>query len=89
MDTLLKDIRYALRGFMRQPGFTAVVVITLALGIGVNTAIFSVTDKLLIRSLPVKNPDRLVLLNSVSVSPYFVSNAFSYPVFSEYRDQNE
>jgi len=89
MDTLLKDIRYALRGFMRQPGFTAVVVITLALGIGVNTAIFSVTDKLLIRSLPVKNPDRLVLLNSVSVSPYFVSNAFSYPVFSEYRDQNQ
>ena len=89
MDTLIKDIRYAIRGFMRQPGFTAVVVITLALGIGVNTAIFSVTDKLLIRSLPVKNPDRLVLLNSVSVSPYFVSNAFSYPVFTDYRDQNE
>jgi putative ABC transport system permease protein len=89
MTALFKDVSYAIRGFMRQPGFAAVVVITLALGIGVNTAIFSVTDKLLIRSLPVKNPDRLVLLNSVSVSPYFVSNAFSYPAFTDYRDQNE
>ena len=89
MNTLIKDISYAIRGFLRQPGFTAVVVVTLALGIGVNTAIFSVTDKLLIRSLPVKNPDRLVLLNSVSVSPYFVGNAFSYPAFTDYRDQNE
>jgi predicted permease len=89
METLFKDIRYAVRGLWRQPGFTAVVVVTLALGIGVNTAIFSITDKLLIRSLAVRNPDELVLLNSVSVSPYFVSNAFSYPNYVEYRDQNQ
>jgi predicted permease len=89
MDTVIKDIRYALRGLWRQPGFTSIVIITLALGIGVNTAIFSVTDKLLIRSLPVRRPDQLVLLNSVSVSPYFVSNAFSYPTFIDYRDQNQ
>ena len=89
METLIKDIRYAIRGLLRQPGFGAVVIITLILGIGVNTAIFSVTDKLLIRSLPVRSPDRLVLLNSVSVSPYFVSNAFSYPTFKDYRDQNQ
>jgi predicted permease len=89
METLIKDIRYAIRGLLRQPGFSLVVVITLILGIGVNTAIFSVTDKLLIRSLPVKKPDRLVLLNSVSVSPYFVSNAFSYPTFTDYREQNQ
>ncbi|HJZ81683.1 MAG TPA: ABC transporter permease, partial [Pyrinomonadaceae bacterium] len=88
MNSLTKDIRYAIRGLWRQPGFTAVVVITLALGIGVNTAIFSITDKLLIRSLAVTNPDELVLLNSVSVSPYFVGNAFSYPNFADYRDQN-
>src|SRR5712671_6885188 len=88
METLIKDIRYAMRCFFRQPAFTAVVVITLALGIGVNTAIFSVTDKLLIRSLPVKSPNALVLLNSVSVSPYFISNAFSYPTFTDYREQN-
>jgi len=88
MNSLTKDIRYAIRGLWRQPGFTAAVVITLALGIGVNTAIFSVTDKLLIRSLAVTNPDELVLLTSVSVSPYFVSNAFSYPLFADYRDQN-
>jgi len=89
METLIKDIRYAIRCFFRQPAFTAVVVITLALGIGVNTAIFSVTDKLLIRSLPVRSPNALVLLNSVSVSPYFVSNAFAYPTFTDLRDQNQ
>lgn len=89
MNSLSKDIRYAIRGLWRQPGFTAVVLVTLALGIGVNTAIFSITDKLLIRSLAVTNPDELVLLNSVSVSPYFVGNAFSYPNFTEYRDQNQ
>ena len=88
MNSLTKDIRYAMRGLWRQPGFTAVVIVTLALGIGVNTAIFSITDKLLIRSLAVTNPDELVLINSVSVSPYFVSNAFSYPIFTDYRDQN-
>ena len=88
LNSLTKDLRYAVRGLWRQPGFTAVVVITLTLGIGVNTAIFSITDKLLIRSLAVTNPDELVLLTSVSVSPYFVSNAFSYPIFIDYRDQN-
>ena len=89
MNSLTKDIQYAIRGLWRQPTFTAVVLVTLALGIGVNTAIFSITDKLLIRSLAVKNPDQLVFLNSVSVSPYFVSNAFSYPDFADYRDQNQ
>ena len=89
MNSLSKDIRYAIRGLWRQPGFTAVVVVTLALGIGVNTAIFSITDKLLVRSLAVRNPNDLVLLNSVSVSPYFVSNAFSYANFVDYRDQNQ
>lgn len=72
-----------------RPGFTLVTVMTLALGIGANTAIFSITDKLLIRSLPVEKPDQLVLINSVSVSPHFVSNAFSYPIFKDYRDQND
>jgi putative ABC transport system permease protein len=88
LNSLSKDIRYAIRGLWQQPGFAVVVVITLALGIGVNTAIFSITDKLLIRSLAVSNPGELVLLNSVSVSPYFVSNNFSYPNFTDYRDQN-
>ena len=89
METMLQDLRFGARILMKKPGFSLIVVITLALGIGANTAIFSVTDKLLIRSLPVKEPQQLVLINSVSVSPYFVSNAFSYPDFNDYRAQNE
>ena len=89
METLLQDLRYGARVLMKKPGFSLIAVITLALGIGANTAIFSVTDKLLIRSLHVKEPQRLVLINSVSVSPHFVSNLFSYPDFNDYRARNE
>src|SRR5438045_2255691 len=89
MELIMKDIRYALRGLLKRPGLTAIAVITLALGIGANSAIFSVTDKLLIRSLAVNKPQQLVLIDSVSVTPYFVSNAFSYPEFKDYRAANE
>jgi hypothetical protein len=65
------------------------MVATLVLGIGANTAIFSITDKLLLRSLAVKDAEQLFLITSVSVSPHFVSNAFSYPDFSDYRKQNK
>jgi putative ABC transport system permease protein len=89
MQTLWQDLRYGARMLLKNPGFALVAVVTLALGIGANTAIFSVVDKLLVRSLAVKDPGRLVLINSVSVKPYFVSNAFSYPNFSDYRAQNQ
>lgn len=85
---MLKDIQYGVRMLLKKPGFTLVAVITLALGVGANTAIFSVTDKLLLRSLPVTEPQQLFFITSVSVSPHFVSNAFSYPVFNDYRAQN-
>lgn len=85
---MLQDLRYAIRTLLKRPGFTLVVIITLALGVGANTAIFSVTDKLLFKSLAVKNPEQLFLINSISVSPFFVSNAFSYPVFNDYRTQD-
>jgi len=66
METLFKDIRYRIRSLLQRPGFTLVALITLAIGIGANTAIFSVTDKLLIRSLAARNADQLVLISSVS-----------------------
>ena len=62
MNGLLQDLRYAVRQLRKTPGFMAVAIITLALGIGANTAIFSLLDQALLRSLPVKDVDRLVIL---------------------------
>jgi hypothetical protein len=88
MEVLTKDIRYALRGLLKRPGFTAIVVITLALGIGTNTAIFSVVNAVLLRPLPYPDADQLVMIWQRLETRGFDKLSLSRDEFISYRDRN-
>ncbi len=88
MNHLTRDIRYAFRGLVRSPLFTIVALVSIALGIGANTAIFTLVDEVLLRNLPVKEPERLILF--VGSRNHYGSNSggnmLSYPMYEDFRD---
>ena len=86
LEILWQDLRYGLRMLLKNPGFTTIAVLTLALGIGANTAIFTLLDKVLIRPLPVERPDQLVtFVEDAGGAPAI----FSYPLYADLRDRND
>lgn len=90
MSQVFADIRYALRGLLKSPLFTFVAVLSLAFGIGANTAIFTLLDQVILRLLPVKDPQRLVefKMQGQHYGSNWGMNAISYPMYRDFRDHN-
>jgi len=86
MGTFVQDLRYAVRMMLKSPGFTVVAVFVLALGIGANSALFSVVNAVLLRPLPYSDPDRLMIMWEKSATQ---DTSVSYPNFVDWRDQNQ
>jgi len=97
MEILFKDIRYGFRGLLKRKAFAAIAVLTLALGIGANTAIFTLVNAVMLKSLPVEKPEELVLFNdttsegtSLEDNPQTgVWQRFSYASYQYFRDHNQ
>ena len=88
MSTVFQDLNYAFRMLVRRPGLTAVIVLTLAIGIGANTAIFTVVDGVVLSPLPFEDSDRLVRIKAVEERAQWRVSSISYPTFDEWRRQN-
>ncbi len=87
MENLTNDIRQGVRSIIRQPSFSAIAIITLALGIGINAALFSIVNSVLLNPLPFSNPDQLVTIDQSK--PNFDMGAVTYPNFLDLRKQNQ
>jgi len=87
LEAMWQDLRYGVRMLLKHKGFTAVAVLSLALGIGANIAIFSLADKVMMRKLPIEESDRLVVVSTSSDRG--LRTIFTYPDFADYRDRNE
>ncbi len=84
-----QDARYALRMLRKNPAFSLIVIATLALGIGANAAMFSLTDRVLLQRLPVANPEQLAVLTTRDASDGRMRDNFSYPMYRDLRDRND
>ena len=88
MDNLLQDIRYGIRTLTRQPGFAATAILTLALGIGATTAIFSVVNAVVLRPMPFDEPDRIVVVTNRNLKTGNINTTVSGPDFRDWREQS-
>src|SRR5687767_8363101 len=88
METLLQDLRYTARNLLRQPGFALTAILTLALGIGATTAIFSVVNAIVLRPLPYPRADRIVALQNHYTKSGVRSNSISAPDFHDWREHS-
>ncbi len=89
METLIKDIRYGVRGLLKRPGFTVIALITLALGIGANTAIFSVVNAVLLRPLQFRDPEQLVVVWEEAAFAGFPTNTPAPANYIDWKNQNQ
>lgn len=97
METIFKDLRYGLRGLLKRKGFALIAVLTLALGIGANTAIFTLVNAVMLKSLPVDKPEELVLFSDTTSEGTSLEDnprtgqwlRFSYPSYAYFRDHNQ